>query len=137
MDTDSVHIRYDNGIKKITDEDVANMIVVSQTELGCFKKEYEFKNARYIRQKCYIEEYTDEYQKEKTGYTEDGEKFTYIDTYVKKCSGMTKQIKDIITYDEFRAGYVIDGVKLRTKNVVGGCILTTTPFSIKGVDSNV
>lgn len=137
MDTDSVHIRYDNGVKKITDEDVANMIAVSQTELGCFKKEYEFKNARYIRQKCYIEEYTDEYQKEKTGYTEDGEKFTYIDTYVKKCSGMTKQIKDIITYDEFRAGYVIDGVKLRTKNVVGGCILTTTPFSIKGVDSDV
>lgn len=125
MDTDSVHIKY------LPEETVAKMINVSQTELGYFKKEYEFNNARYVRQKCYIEQYSPEYVKEKADYDELGNRFIYKDEYVKKCSGMTKQIKDIITYDEFRSGYVIEGVKLRTKNVVGGCILCPTPFSIK------
>lgn len=113
MDTDSVHV------VGISVEDCEKIIEVDNKKLGAWKHEYSFTRAKYLRQKCYIEE---------TEYTE-GE-LTYKD-YVKKCAGMSEEIKNIVSYEDFKLGYSIDGVKLRPCNVKGGVILEPTPFTLK------
>lgn len=112
MDTDSVHVT------NITVEECEKYIHVDPSELGAWKHEYSFKRAKYLRQKCYIEEL------ESVNDASNPE-------YIKKCAGMTEGIKDVIQYGEFELGYTIDGMKLQPKNVRGGVILVPRPFSIK------
>ena len=69
-----------------------------------------FKKAKFIRQKCYLEEI-------------DGE----INI---TCAGMPKQCYEYVKWDEFKTGFSCGG-KLTFKHVKGGVILVETDFTIK------
>lgn len=116
-DTDSVHTIGELSSDK-----------VHPTEIGKFKLEGIEDKSKYIRQKCYM-------------YIENG-------VYNITCSGMPKQVKDYLireykdeTFDIFKVGLIVDSdsrnitvddMKLRPMQVKGGCILTPTPFTIRG-----
>lgn len=101
-DTDSLSLIYD--------EDNKNKIEVDQIALGKFKLENTPTRARFLRAKTYIKEI-------------DGE----IEV---KCAGMNKEIKDIVTWDNFHFGFTAN-LKHRPKNVKGGVIIeTNAPFTI-------
>ena len=69
-----------------------------------------FKKAKFIRQKCYLEE---------------------IDGEIKiTCAGMPKQCYEYVKWDEFKTGFSCGG-KLTFKHVKGGVILVETDFTIK------
>lgn len=113
MDTDSVHVC------DISVEDVEKLIEVHPSKLGAWKHEYSFDRAKYLRQKCYIEEIA--YHEGEVAYYE----------YVKKCAGMSDAIKDVVSYDDFEFGFTVDGLKLKPTYVPGGVVLTPTPFTLK------
>lgn len=115
-DTDSVHT-----LGNLPKEWVDNK------QLGKFKLEGVEDTSKYIRQKCYV------YQ--------EGDKFNIT------CSGMTPSIKEYLVnkyhedifkifdkgliVNEESDGITIDNLKLRPKQVKGGCILVPVPFTIK------
>lgn len=115
-DTDSIHT-----LGELPKEWVDNK------ELGKFKLEGIEEKSKYIRQKCYL-------------YRQNGK-------YTITCSGMTEEIKDFLikrfddkVFDIFKRGLVINSdtegiviedMKLRPKQVKGGCVLVPVPFSIK------
>ena len=77
---------------------------------GAWKHEATFSKARFIRQKCYIEE---------------------IDGEIKiTCAGLPKNCYDFVTWDNFRTGFTCGG-KLTYSHVKGGVILKETEFTIK------
>lgn len=132
MDTDSVHVIG------ISEDEVKKIINVHPSDLGAWKKEYEFVRAKYIRQKCYIEERqykagTKEYDSYMRQHGISGleQEIEIISDYVKKAAGMSQSIKDVISYDEFEIGYSIDELKLQPKQVKGGVILKGVPYKIK------
>ena len=59
----------------------------------------------------------------------EGEEAYY--TYVKKCAGMTDNIKSLISYEEFDLGYEIENVKLKPARCYGGVVLEPTSFKMK------
>lgn len=141
MDTDSVHVTG------ITVEEASKIIEVDNKKLGAWKHEYSFTRAKYIRQKCYIEEI--EYKAGTMEYERYVEKISSLppeeqqrlkfekgrdayQEYVKKCAGMSDDIKAVIGYDDFELGYSIDGLKLRPVQCKGGVVLLPTTFTMKG-----
>lgn len=100
---------------------------VDNKELGKFKLEGIEEKSKYIRQKCYV-------------YKENNK-------YIITCAGMTPSIKDFLidryqdeifeifdkglVVNEDTEGIVIENMKLRPKQVKGGCVLVPVPFSIK------
>lgn len=121
-DTDSVHT-----LGTLPDE------WVDPKEIGKFKLEAVEDTAKYIRQKCYVHKDVE------------GGKAEYTIT----CAGMTQGLKDWLIgkygdgiFDEFEVGLTIDpkdpfcecpteAMKLRPKQVRGGCILVPTGFRIR------
>lgn len=103
-DTDSMHItgtEIPDAIKDIIDPD----------KLGYWDWEATFSRAKYLRQKTYIQEI-------------DGELEV-------TCSGMTDEIKESMTWEEFEVGYSSYG-RLMPKQVDGGVVLEDSQFTIKG-----
>lgn len=98
-DTDSVHIVGEND----------GYLNEHNKELGCWKLENRFDKAKFIRQKTYIEVVG--------GKT------------IVKCAGMSKNLKDTISYEDFTEGF--EGVRLVAKNIRGGVALVERPFQIK------
>lgn len=81
---------------------------------GKWKHEASFSKARFLRQKCYIEE---------------------IDNKIKiTCAGLPSTCYDFVTWENFRTGFKCGG-KLTYKHVKGGVMLVETEFTIK--DDNV
>lgn len=85
---------------------------------GAWKHESSFTRARFIRQKCYIEQ------------DENDELNVTI-------AGLPKKLgKKIINFDNFYVGFTtqdlqIDESKLMYKHVKGGVVLVNTDFTIK------
>lgn len=86
----------------------------------------EFKKARFIRQKCYIEQFYHEekYRKIKTIKEFNKKprklklhKFCKIEI---TCAGMPKQCYDYVTWDNFKTGFTCGG-KLTFKHVKRWC----------------
>ena len=98
-DTDSVHIVGEND----------GYLHEHNKELGCWKLENRFDKAKFIRQKTYIE--------------------VVGDKTIVKCAGMSKDLKDTISYEDFTEGF--EGVRLVAKNIRGGVALVERPFQIK------
>lgn len=69
-----------------------------------------FSKAKFIRQKCYLEEID-----EKINIT---------------CAGMPKRCYSYVTFENFKTGFSCGG-KLTFKHVKGGVILVETDFTIK------
>ena len=105
-DTDSLHI-IDNG--ELPD------IPIDDVKLGYFKLESKPNRGRFLRAKTYIEEI----------YDEKTDNFK-LDV---KCAGMNPEIKELITWDNFRYGFTSD-LKRKPKNVKGGVIIENIPFTI-------
>lgn len=107
-DTDSLHLKYDEKNK--------TKIEVDDTELGKFKLESEPRRARFLRSKTYLEEIYNP-KKDKWEFNIKG-------------AGMTPEIKELVTWDNFHIGFKSD-MKHQQKIVKGGVVICNVPFEIK------
>ena len=105
---------------------------------GAYKIESTWKRARFVRQKTYIEEWTDEQIAAETAGKTPEEVADYFakKKYLNICAaGMTEEQKqafrDAHTFEEFKRGLVLKGGKLTPKQVRGGVILEEVDFTIK------
>ena len=48
------------------------------------------------------------------------------------CAGMPDAVKEQVTYENFKVGFVANKGKLAPKHVKGGVVLVDTPFTVKG-----
>lgn len=109
-DTDSIHTL-------VTDIDFLESIVnIDDFELGAWKIESHFKRAKFIAQKCYIEEIFKNENETELKIT---------------CAGMPERCYEDVTWENFKVGF-ISSKKLMPKNIKGGVILHETTFEIKG-----
>lgn len=117
-DTDSIHAT----LSKSDVELLCDIIDIDDFRLGAWKHESSFKRAKFIRQKCYIEQ-------------------DYDDTMNVTIAGFPKKLGHLITFDNFKIGFTTEGLsddeigpagrKLRYKHVNGGVILVDTDFTLK------
>ena len=134
-DTDSLHI-YLNG------EDEKHFLEtcglhIHPTELGAWDHEMTFagRGAKYLRQKCYIEDEIiseEQYLKGKEGdtpklFTKDENGYYKLKVTV---AGMPSGCHDQVTFRNFKLGATYTGKKL-PKLVHGGVILQDIDFTIK------
>ena len=108
-DTDSLHITGTDIPKEIEDK-------IDPDKLGYWDHEATFKRGKFIRQKTYVEEI----------YTDDSKEDVYLSV---KCAGMNDKVKENVTFDNFRSGF-ISGGSLRPKQVEGGVVLMDSDFTI-------
>lgn len=102
-DTDSIH-------SLLTIDELKEFCDIDDFELGKWANEGNFTRAKFIRQKCYIEE---------------------IDNEIKiTCAGLPKSCYDFVTWENFKTGFSCGG-KLTYSHVKGGIILKETEFTIK------
>lgn len=117
-DTDSIHAL-------LTDEDVeqlGDVLDIDDYRLGALKKESVFVHGKYLRQKCYMEEWPD------------GSMNVTI-------AGLPKKLSHVINFDNFKVGFTTasltdeeigdQGRKLTYRHVKGGVILVDTDFTIQ------
>ena len=102
-DTDSIHTL-------LPIEELQKFCQIDDVELGFWKHEASFTKAKFIRQKCYLEEI-----EEKINIT---------------CAGMPKSCYDFVSWQNFKTGFSCGG-KLTFKHVKGGVKLIETDFTIK------
>lgn len=100
-DTDSLHL---------VGHDVPENLEIHPTKLGAWKHEATFIDSKFIRAKTYMET------------TEEGTKVT--------CAGMPDNVKERVTYDNFKSGSTFEG-KLMPRRVKGGVVLVETTFTIQ------
>lgn len=108
-DTDSIHTGLTN------ENELKSILAIDDFELGKWKIENKFKRAKFIGQKCYIEEiYKNEHE-----------------TEIKvTCAGMPRQCYEDVTFENFNIGFV-SSKKLVPKRIKGGVVLHETTFEIK------
>ena len=110
-DTDSIHLL------EMSDEELKQFVDIDDYRLGAWKIESRFTRGKYIRQKCYIEEYED-----KLNVT---------------VAGLPKKLGKYVNFENFNKGMTILASdkekehKLSFKHVKGGVILVDTDFTIK------
>ena len=102
-DTDSIHTL-------LSIEELEQFCDIDDVRLGAWKCEGKFTKAKFIRQKCYIEQID-----EKINIT---------------CAGMPKQCYKYVEWEKFKTCFTCGG-KLTFKHVKGGVILIETDFTIK------
>lgn len=117
-DTDSIHAL----LTKNDLETLCDIIDIDDYRLGAWKHESSFTRAKFIRQKCYIEE------------DESGDLNVTI-------AGFPKKLAHLINFDNFKEGFTTAGLtdeqigkagrKLRYKHVEGGVVLVDTDFTLK------
>ena len=139
-DTDSLHLEFElpedlqkmdeKQLEFLTTEKLIDMgipihkdIVINPVNLGAWKCESKFFRARFVRQKCYIEDGNIPEAWDNENYKQELLNVT--------CAGMPKRCHNQVTWDNFKVGATFTG-KLVPKNVVGGQILVETEFTIKG-----
>lgn len=113
-DTDSIHcLISDDDL-----EELSKVMEIDDYKLGAWKPESKFQKGKYIRQKCYIEQDLD----------------GKINAVV---AGMTKEIGDQVTFENFKYGlnsFEMPGItkhKKAFKYGKNGVALVDTPFSLK------
>lgn len=113
-DTDSLHLLSE-------DFSIPEGLHIDRFELGAWKVEGKFKRAKFIRTKCYIEEFTKDIESDNPEYS--------LKVTV---AGMPDGCKDQVTFDNFKIGATYTGKK-QPKTVKGGVILQNIDFTIKKV----
>lgn len=111
-DTDSIHIELESA------EELKPYVNIDDYILGYWKEESHFTRGKYIRQKCYIEEFN-------------GKLNTTI-------AGLPKKLGKYVTFDNFSSGFSTlsldipeEDKKLTFKHIKGGVVLIPTDFTIK------
>lgn len=110
-DTDSLHL-YSPDFE-------LPEIDIDDTRLGAWKFESKFNKAKFLRQKCYIENSTEDVENPDPEYEM---KITV--------AGMPKDCYQYVTFNNFRIGATYKGKK-QPKIVKGGVILKSVDFTIK------
>ena len=111
-DTDSLHV-----LLKLEDlRKMRNELDIDDYKLGAWKIESQFTRAKFLRQKCYIEE-------------NEGNLNVTI-------AGLPKRLGKYINFENFAIGFTTEGLqldehKLSYKQVKGGVLLVDTDFTIK------
>lgn len=110
-DTDSLHLLS-------PDYELPECLNINQTEMGAFKHEGNFRRAKFLRQKCYIEELSKPHKEE----------------YNLKVTvaGMPEECYQYVNFTNFKIGAKYKG-KLEPQRVPGGVILGDVDFTIKKV----
>ena len=110
-DTDSLHLLS-------PDYELPECLNINQTEMGAFKHEGNFRQAKFLRQKCYIEEISKPHKEE----------------YNLKVTvaGMPEDCYQYVNFTNFKIGAKYKG-KLEPQRVPGGVILQDVDFTIKKV----
>lgn len=145
-DTDSIHML------DLPEEELKKFIDIDDFKLGAWKIESKFKRAKFLRQKCYLEEQivpVEEYNKMLKNATDDEKRESIIKkhVYYKKenyytclnvtVAGLPKALGRYVNFDNFKIGFSIlasDNTKehkLTYKHVEGGVMLVDTDFTIK------
>ena len=93
-----------------------DILDIDDYKLGFWKLESTFTKAKFLRQKCYIEQNNDK-----------------LNTTI---AGLPKRLSNIINFDNFKEGFTtmgmeLDKPKLMYKHVKGGIVLVRNDFSIK------
>ena len=99
-DTDSLHL---------IGETPPDGLEIHPTKLGAWKNEGTFTDSLFIRAKTYME--------------------TVNDKIEVTCAGMPENVKEAVTYENFKSGSVFDG-KLVPRHYPGGIVLEKTTFTI-------
>lgn len=102
-DTDSIH-------SLLPIEELEQFCDIDPVRLGAWKHEGDFEKAKFVRQKCYLEEIEG-----KINIT---------------CAGMPKSCYNFVEWETFKTGFTCGG-KLTFKHVIGGVKLVETEFTIK------
>ena len=132
-DTDSLHIIL-NGESEQTF--FANCgLDIDSTRLGAWDFEGSFGKAKFLRQKCYIENHfikEEEYEEGIKGenkdlYSKDSKGFYKLKITV---AGMPSQCHNQVTFRNFKIGATYTG-KIQPKIVPGGVVLKDVDFTIK------
>jgi hypothetical protein len=127
-DTDSLHL---------VGREIPSELEISKTDLGKWKHESTFRRARYLRQKCYVEELIVSEKKYKQ-FIEDNEDTQhlacirngeYLLTNI-TCAGMPDRCYQYVNWDNFIVGSSYKG-KLQPMHVKGGIVLKDIDFTIK------
>lgn len=137
IDTDSLHL------VDTTLEEVSKIFDIDPKELGFWDCESEFDQARWVRQKTYIERNFKEggdyiYKKDEEGnfiLDSNGEKIKITHLNIKAC-GLTDDGKEILKGDpniflNFTYGLCLEDSKLMKKTVKGGVTLVKADFNIR------
>lgn len=111
-DTDSLHILSEDG-------SLPEGLNIDRFELGAWKVEGRFKRAKFLRAKCYIEEFTKDIESDDPDYS--------IKVTV---AGMPESCKEQVTFKNFKIGATYTGKK-QPKAVQGGVVLQDIDFTIK------
>lgn len=132
-DTDSIHTT-------LPLEDLKKFCKIDDFELGAWAHEGFATRARFVRQKCYLEDLIGKYKfkrksndkkiKDFKSKCYDNLKWKYVTKLKITCAGMPQRCYGFVNWDEFKTGFTCGG-KLTFKHVKGGVILSETDFTIK------
>lgn len=111
-DTDSLHIKSD-------DYSLPEWLEIDKKKLGAWKFESKFKRGKFLRQKCYIEESTED-------VTNSDPEWQMKITV----AGMPEECHSQVTFDNFKIGAKYSG-KLMPTAAAGGTVLEEIDFTIK------
>ena len=111
-DTDSLHCISE-------DFSLPEGLEIDDTKLGAWKWETKFNKAKFLRQKCYIENSTEDFENPDPEYE--------LKVTV---AGMPTTCHSQVTFKNFKIGASYTG-KLQPKIVKGGTILNSVDFTIK------
>lgn len=113
-DTDSLHCVS-------PDFELPEGLEIDDTKLGAWKFESKFNKAKFLRQKCYIENSTEDVNNPNPEYE--------LKVTV---AGMPKECHEYVNFDNFKIGARYKG-KLAPKRVSGGVVLVDVDFTIKEI----
>lgn len=111
-DTDSLHCLS-------PDFKLPEGLDIDPVKLGAWKYESKFNKAKFLRQKCYIENSTEDIENENPEYSL---KITV--------AGMPKECYPYVNFKNFKIGASYKGKK-QPKNIKGGVVLKNVDFTIK------
>ena len=133
-DTDSVHTL-------LPIDELTKFCEIDDVKLGAWKHESHFTKARFIRQKCYLEDIREKMSfkkikclkhkhKNRLVYLKN-KRFIYQVVVKITCAGMPQSCYKYVDWEKFKTGFTCPG-KLIFKRVKGGVKLIETEFTIKG-----
>ena len=110
-DTDSLHLISPDGT-------LPECLEIDNLKMGAFKFEGEFRKAKFLRQKCYIEELSKPHKE---------------DYHLKiTVAGMPETCYQYVNFNNFKIGATYKG-KLEPERVPGGVVLKSIDYTIKKV----
>ena len=129
-DTDSIHTL-------LPIDELNQFCEIDPVELGKWKHESSFEEAKFVRQKCYVEKFEGKYNITCSGLPKkcmyekkEIKNSLFYKTYELDISGKEIEVEKEFNLNDFEVGFKANG-KLMFKHVKGGVILIPTEFSIK------